>query len=64
MSWFSKLFGNKKTERGETQQVQPAASTGDDYAAKCLVENYKEQDESRSWDSDPVFRKVDRKSVV
>jgi len=50
------LFGGKKTQMGEAQQVK--ATTGQDYVTKCLVENYKEQDESRAWDSDPLFRTV------
>ena len=29
-----------------------------DYCNRCLVGKYKEEDESRSWDSDPRFRRV------
>lgn len=46
------------SETGDTQSRQPVPPAGEDYAAKCVVESYKEQDELRSWDSDPAFRRV------
>jgi len=45
-------FPTPVSEMGETQARQPATQAGDDYATRCVVESYKEQDESRSWDSD------------
>jgi len=52
------LFGGKKTQTGEVRQEHPTKLTGQDYVTKCMVENYREKDESRSWNSDPSFRRV------
>jgi len=53
---LAKLQGPKV--KAEFQQSQEAHTTDEQYIYDCLRQKYQELPETRSWNSDPVFRKV------
>lgn len=72
MSIIDWLFGKKKQQqpvvmkaaaeaqakKAEPPTSKPAAAIEEQYVSDCLRHNYEELPETRSWNSDPAFRKV------
>ena len=65
MSITDWLFGKKKQpavmKAAAEEQVtttEPVSPVEEQYVKDCLRHKYDESLEARSWDSDPVFRKV------
>jgi tetratricopeptide (TPR) repeat protein len=66
MKIFNWLFGGKKTasvggrpdSKNETTSNGLSVTQDDKYFTNCLEQKYKEEDDIRSWDSDPIFQKV------
>jgi hypothetical protein len=71
MNIIDRLFGRKRKQdtvvtkarvedqaEAEPPTPKPAPATEDKYVNDCLQQKYEEVAETRSWNSDPAFRKV------